>query len=473
MANHITLPPYDVPVIIFARVVGTNTYFLMPVTITFEDNQYTLKWQQTVDFRILVARPGGKALVEDPFYYKTYDINQVLYEGTYNIPSILETERDTHITYSTGQDYLRALQIPTKANISIPSISIDIEIIGIYKHTYCVNGVNGDDSNNGKDWDNAWKTIGHALTNAEDESIIYVADATYNETNLNPSNKNIYLRGVDHNNANQKPIIDCQDMGRAFVFNSDEEREFIIDNFIIQNGNVSGDTGGAINCSQTSKLTIINCIFRHNSADNGGAISCWGSSHLTINNSIFEYNNSAETGSGGAIHHTTLGSITVTNCLFHHNSAQIGGALYYYGGGTITNCTFSNNNASYRGGAILVRNGYLYVNNCILWGDTAQYYHELYAQGSYTYCTLNYCCVDGDGVNDDVTQEHCIDDDPQFVDPSNNNYHIQNTSPCIDEGNNEYVPSNVNNDLDGNPRIVDGNNDGEKTVDMGAYEYQP
>jgi hypothetical protein len=26
--------------------------------------------------------------------------------------------------------------------------------------------------------------------------------------------------------------------------------------------------------------------------------------------------------------------------------------------------------------------------------------------------------------------------------------------------------------LDGNPRIIDGNNDGTAAVDMGAYEYQ-
>ena len=46
-------------------------------------------------------------------------------------------------------------------------------------------------------------------------------------------------------------------------------------------------------------------------------------------------------------------------------------------------------------------------------------------------------------------------------------------SPCINRGKNSYVPSGVTTDLDGYPRIVDGNADGTATVDLGAYEYQP
>ncbi|RKY13364.1 MAG: hypothetical protein DRP82_05480, partial [Planctomycetota bacterium] len=66
-----------------------------------------------------------------------------------------------------------------------------------------------------------------------------------------------------------------------------------------------------------------------------------------------------------------------------------------------------------------------------------------------------------------IVESNCIHSDPQFVDAANGDYHLKDTSPCIDAGDNSLVPSGVDKDLDGNPRIVNG------TVDIGAYEYQP
>ena len=71
-----------------------------------------------------------------------------------------------------------------------------------------------------------------------------------------------------------------------------------------------------------------------------------------------------------------------------------------------------------------------------------------------------------------------IDQDPIFVTPVNpataptntGDLHLQENSPAIDGGENNYVTAPT--DLDGNPRIVDGDGDGTSTVDMGAYEYQ-
>jgi len=71
-----------------------------------------------------------------------------------------------------------------------------------------------------------------------------------------------------------------------------------------------------------------------------------------------------------------------------------------------------------------------------------------------------------------------IDTDPLFVTPidpstaptTTGNLRLQSNSPAIDVGNNDFVT--VPTDLDGKPRIVDGNGDITATVDMGAYEYQ-
>ena len=56
-------------------------------------------------------------------------------------------------------------------------------------------------------------------------------------------------------------------------------------------------------------------------------------------------------------------------------------------------------------------------------------------------------------------------EDPLFVDPANDDYHLSEDSPCINAGDNS-APELPATDKDGNPRIIDG------IVDMGAYEYQ-
>ena len=60
-------------------------------------------------------------------------------------------------------------------------------------------------------------------------------------------------------------------------------------------------------------------------------------------------------------------------------------------------------------------------------------------------------------------------DDPLFADTDGR---LSASSPAIDAGLNAFVPPDVVTDLDGNPRIVDGTNDGMAIVDMGAFEFQ-
>lgn len=60
---------------------------------------------------------------------------------------------------------------------------------------------------------------------------------------------------------------------------------------------------------------------------------------------------------------------------------------------------------------------------------------------------------------------------PQFVDSSGiNNPRLPRTSPAIDAGD-SGVAGVGETDLDGNPRVVDGNGDGQARIDIGACEY--
>ena len=65
-----------------------------------------------------------------------------------------------------------------------------------------------------------------------------------------------------------------------------------------------------------------------------------------------------------------------------------------------------------------------------------------------------------------------ISADPMFVDPGTGDYHLQESSPCIDAGTNDASGLSET-DFEGNPRIADGDSDGVAVIDMGAFEFQP
>jgi parallel beta-helix repeat protein len=61
-------------------------------------------------------------------------------------------------------------------------------------------------------------------------------------------------------------------------------------------------------------------------------------------------------------------------------------------------------------------------------------------------------------------------DDPQFVNPEQGDYQLKSGSSCIDAATNKGAPAE---DLAGNQRPADGDQDGQAVTDMGAYEHIP
>ena len=78
---------------------------------------------------------------------------------------------------------------------------------------------------------------------------------------------------------------------------------------------------------------------------------------------------------------------------------------------------------------------------------------------------VTYCDVQGG-----YTGTGNININPAFVNATGGNYHLLANSLCIDTGSNAAIPPGVTADIEGNPRQVDGNCDGNAVVDMGAYE---
>ena len=407
-------------------------------------------------------------------------------------------QNPTH-TYSNPGWYTVRLTVSDGTN---SDSCVKEKYILVANNIWYVNGNGGDDGNGGTDWSDAWETIGKALSVAGNYDLVLVADATYSETDLRFYGNKVYVKGVDHNTAGAQPVIDCQGNGRAFYFGSAETEDTVVDNFVIRNG--SADHGGAICCANSSGPTLRNCVFDSNSAVGtfgeggaiycnlsnpritdcsfsgndaafGGAVYCDNSGGLTLTNCVFSDNSAVQT--GGAIS-LAFSDISITNCIFTGNSSDMGGAmLCCFSSPNVTNCTFSGNDAD-EGGAVYCNLSSPVFNNCIFWNNSASTAgSEVFADPP-SMCILDCCCVDngagaygGGGTVNDANS--CIHRDPQFVNAAGGDYHLKDTSPCIDAGDNSLVPGSPNRDPDGNKRIVDGDNDGTATVDIGAYEYQP
>ncbi|MHC4383964.1 MAG: right-handed parallel beta-helix repeat-containing protein, partial [Planctomycetota bacterium] len=208
----------------------------------------------------------------------------------------------------------------------------------------------------------------------------------------------------------------------------------------------SADEGGGMDNGGSSNPTVTDCTFSGNSATNGGGMFN-GLSSPTVTNCTFSGNN-AVSFSGGGMHSQNDSSATITNCTFSGNSAPVGGGMY------------SSNVPS------------LTVANCILWGNQPD---QIFDNG--VGLTVIFSDVQGGFVGTGN-----IDIDPLFVDADgvddivgtdDDDLRLLAVSPALDAGTNTPPGGLPATDLDGNPRVLDGNFDGIVVVDMGAYELNP
>ncbi len=224
-------------------------------------------------------------------------------------------------------------------------------------------------------------------------------------------------------------------------------------------GDEAGYGGGMSNYGYSGP-TVTNCTFSGNSAVQGGGIHCDQFSSPTLINCTFSGNTAAY---GAGIHGNNSSSPTITNCTFSDNEAdEYGGGMYNTNSSSpvLTNCTFTGNTAGTNGGGMRNYHSSLTVTNCILWGDTP---NEFYNTGGSP--TITYSDVQGGygGTGN-------IDADPCFVGSTADNLRLRPGSSCVEAGNNSE-PNLPLTDLDGHPRIIDGDCDEVDVVDMGAYEF--
>jgi parallel beta-helix repeat protein len=284
-------------------------------------------------------------------------------------------------------------------------------------------------------------------------------------------------------------------------------------NTIINNSTINEEasglgSGGGIYLSG-SKIFLTNNTVKNNIANgfsNGGIYSVgsglvggggiYVDSYWTAvldNNTISD--NSARSGSGG-VFVAAGGSVTFTNNIVSDNIADIsgdlingGGGAYFYGSGStstihVTNNTFTGNTAHNDGGGLMVtlreETAVANIYNNILWNNSANESADIYLNNDGDADFLpspvnlfnNMFDKSSTGIN--IQRPFTIDDsnldkiNPMFI--GNGDYHLKEGSPCIDKGLNN-APSIPDKDFDDDQRIIDGDNDGRKIVDIGADEY--
>jgi len=252
---------------------------------------------------------------------------------------------------------------------------------------------------------------------------------------------------------------------------------------IITNGKALGSNkqsnGGALIIAKSSP-SILHSLFKNNTAKRGGAIYCDESS-VNISHCVLAKNLSQE--HGGAIY-LYQSSPTILNTMICENEAmECGGAIFCSGQKStpiFENVTITKNMAKYGSLIYLENQAFIKVKNSVLWNNTVTnprgYVISYGSNSGESVVQVEYSDIDTTQSKwlDTSTEferlywgEGNIVQDPLFVNPAENDFSLQENSPCIDAGD----PNSLFNDLedDANPGYALWPSMGTLRNDMGAF----
>jgi hypothetical protein len=222
--------------------------------------------------------------------------------------------------------------------------------------------------------------IGNPIT-----PIVYSGPGFYN---VDFRGKNVWVRSGDAagNPIPQRSvIIDCQQMGRAFIFDEGESPLARLDGFIIRNGyaedplwprepndNPSG-YGGAIYIKDSSPI-ITNCEIYNCTADaGGGAIYCGENVRSQISNCDIGINTASYNFAGwGFYQYIDINDVNDVNSIDVNDLHQYGGGIYCWKSSpAIANCNIQYNEVAGSGGGIACVNSDASIVDCTIMDNEA------------------------------------------------------------------------------------------------------
>lgn len=302
-------------------------------------------------------------------------------------------------------------------------------------------------------------SIQEAVNASSPHDIISVAPGLY----TGPGNRDVALTIVDPDGlptpltircagAAGSCILDAEGQGSLFtyVFGGGEGgfvpatyRCHVLDGFWMRNG-LSNTQGGAIRTSNAS-LTIRNCLFTSNEAVHSGGAMRLSAGCPIVSNCVFAGNRSAQ---GGAIEqrfHRT----EIKNSIFLGNRAESGSDIYvnHNGGSFVTQGSVFAGHCDFADGfGTNDSDQQLSTDPLGVYEEATLYEDPLF------FVTGHW---DDNGTPGDELDDFWIDGD----------YHIDELSPCVDAGEAGSLVTQVEVDIDNEPRVAN------RTVDIGVDEY--
>jgi len=328
------------------------------------------------------------------------------------------TNRNPNYTYTKGGSHTVSLVVSNNLATNVFSINtcIKTNYINVAITTNYVS-LDGKHIPPFDSWENAATNIQNAIDNATDYSVILVSNGTYFINSEISMQKPLILKSLT---GAENCIFDGKRINRCIYIGVNS----ILDGFTIRNGRASGSNRGVL----TVLGTLQNCIIKDNFV-----VEDWCGVIYLIDG-------------------------LVENCLVYNISfgeMAYSAAICTRGRSIIRNATIINSDMY----SIMVHEDVTVALNTIASRVSGLDYWmpEYYGYLQCYNCSINRsianCSLDNSIRTNDFG----------FVNASNNDFHLTETSPCIDKGNNIYVETEK--DLSGNQRIING------TVDIGAYEF--